>query len=112
MKQYFAKLALLTFIITIFSTNVLSQPSLFVWGDVRWSTGYPANGLEVRLIRNNTAAIIQRAYTNPAGRYAFYGIAGQPSDYSLQVYTGNRMRGWKGVPNLPIGGKAPDIIVN
>jgi hypothetical protein len=112
MKKYFAKLALLTFILSIFATNVLGQSQLFVWGDVRWSTGYPAIGLEVRLIRNSTNAIVRRSYTNPAGRYAFYGIAGRPSDYSLHVYTGNSMRGGIRVPNLPIGGKVRDIIVN
>ncbi len=116
MKDYFAKSALMILILGIFATTGLSHgqpaPPIFVWGNVKWVTGFSASGLEVRLIRNDTKAIVQTAYTNPSGRYAFLGVPGRPSDYTLRVYTGNRMRGEIRVPNLPIGGQAPDILIN
>ncbi len=117
MNNYFAKLALIILILSIFPTTVLSQAKpapvpLFLWGNVKWVTGFPAIGLEVRLIRNDTSAIVQTAYTNPSGGYAFFGSLGRPPDYRLKVYTGKTMRGEIRVPNLPIGGQAPDILIN
>ena len=115
MKHCFAKSALIILILGIFATTGLSQgrttSPIFVWGNVKWVTGFSASGLEVRLIRNDTQAVVQTAYTNPSGRYAFSGVPGRPSDYTLRVYTGNRMRGEIRVPNLPVGGQAPDIII-
>lgn len=97
-------------VITV-STSAPSQPNLFLWGNVKWNTGYPASGLEVRLIQNSNNTIIGTAYTNQAGRFAFFAIAGRPSDYNLQVYTGNTIRGSTVVPAMPIGGQAPDITI-
>ncbi len=116
MKNCFAKSALMILILAIFAIPHLSQgqtaPPIFVWGNVKWATGSSASGLEVRLIRNDTKATVRIAYTNPSGRYAFSGVPGRPFDYTLKVYTGNRMRGEIRVPNLPVGGQAPDIIIH
>jgi hypothetical protein len=105
-------LVLLTVSTGVLSTSALGQPPLFLWGNVRWSTGYPASGLEVRLIQTSTQTIARSAYTNQAGRFAFFGVGGQPSAYSLQVYTGNTMRGHAGLSEVPLGGQAPDVTVD
>lgn len=105
-------LVVLTVITGVLSTSALGQPPLFVWGNVRWNTGYPASGVEVRLIQTATQAVAGSAYTNQAGRFAFFGVGGQPSDYSLQVYTGNTMRGHAGLTGVPTGGQAPDVTVD
>jgi hypothetical protein len=113
MKGKFAvSVFLISIIGGVFIMSALGQPSLFLWGNVRWNTGSPAVGLEVRLIHVSTRNIVARAYTNQIGRFAFFGIGGQPSDYFLQACIGNTVRGGTGLPALPIGGQAPDIIIN
>ena len=96
-------------ILNFFPANTLSQTSLFVSGTVKWDTGIPAAGFEVRLVQNGV--IRARTYTNQAGRYAFFGIVGQPSQYTLMVFSRDRMLKEMPLPNLPVGGRVPEIII-
>ena len=92
----------------LFQNNALSG-ELFLWGTVKWNTGTPAVGLEIRLIKDET--IVARTYSNQAGRYGFFEIQGYPSQYSLEVfYSDDRLNSMR-VPDLPRGGKVPDIVV-
>jgi hypothetical protein len=109
MKTYFAKLFLIIVILCIIPIDSFGES--FLWGKVKWITGSSAIGLEVRLIRNDTNAIVAREYTNEDGSYTFSGIGGQPSDYSLQVFTRNSMKGGIKIPVLSIGSQVPDIII-
>ena len=100
------------FILVIFNflpTNTMSQHSLFVSGTVKWDTGIPAAGFEVRLVEGSV--IKAKAYTNQAGRYAFFGIGGIPSQYILMVFSRNRMLKEIPLHNVPVGGRVPDIIL-
>jgi hypothetical protein len=110
MKRRFELLVLLILIVPgHFSTVALSQTPLFLSGQVNWNTGFPANSVQVRLMHgSNTVAT---TYTNQAGRFAFFGIGGQPFQYSLQVWTGNQMRGQAGLAGVHIGGQAPVITI-
>lgn len=112
MKSNFKIVVFLILIVAgITSGRALGQSSLFVWGNVKWSTGYPAVGLEVRLIKTDSHNIAGRAYTNQSGRFSFYGVEDQPSDYSLQVCVGDTIRGETTLTALPIGGQSPDITI-
>ena len=107
MKKYLS-IVLLLILFGVFLKYAYGDPP-FVWGIVKWSTGSPAIGLEVKLVRNGVVAA--RAYTNQAGRYAFFGIAGQPSDYLVMVYYQDRVLAESKLPALTIGSQAPDMTV-
>jgi hypothetical protein len=107
MKKYLS-IVLLLIIFGVFSEYAYSEPP-FIWGIVKWSTGSPAAGLEVKLVRNGVVAA--RAYTNQAGRYAFFGIADQPSEYFVMVYYQDRKLTENKLPPLSIGSQAPDMTV-
>ena len=66
-------------------------------------------GIELRLVKNNVTQATK--YTNQAGRYAFFGIEGQPSDYVLMVFSGNTNLRQMSLINIPVGERIPDIIV-
>jgi len=109
-----ARLAtLFPIVVTLFST-VLSESAAeapFVWGTVRWSTRSLASALKVDLVGSD-GAVRATSYTNPTGRYAFFGISGQPPQYSLRVYYRDTLLTTKKVPNIPIGGRVPDVVVS
>jgi hypothetical protein len=89
MKTYFLHVIFMLMVCNIFQTSTFSQPSLFIRGTVKWNTGIPAPSLEIRLVQNDN--IIDRVYTNQTGGYGFFGIKGQPSQYTLKVFSGNNM---------------------
>ncbi len=96
-------------ILNFFPPNTLGQRSLFVSGTVKWDTGTPAVGFEVRLVQHGV--IRAKTYTNQAGRYAFFDVAGQPSQYALMVFFRDRMLKEIPLHNLPVGGRVPEIII-
>ena len=106
---------LVTFI--FISIKIVSQSTLFVWGEIKWTTNSPAIGMKVNLIKNatenDTARVVKSSYTNETGRFAFFNIEGQPSEYSIQIYSGEvekteQMR----IPVINIGRKVPTIIIH
>lgn len=82
---------------------------VFVWGNIRWITGTPAAGLEIRLLKGD--AIRAKAFTNQVGRYTFFDIGGKPSDYRLEVFAGERRLKRVAIPDIPTGRKVPDLVV-
>ena len=83
---------------------------LFLWGDVNWQSGVPANGLEIRLLKGTN--IRARAYTNPAGRYAFFDQAGAPAEYILQVLSAGKLLKQAPVgPQVGVGGRVANVVV-
>jgi hypothetical protein len=107
MKKHLAILALTLVTLGILSRNVCGQ-SLFVWGNVKWATGYPAIAIEVRLVQNDNT-VRSTAYTNQTGSYAFFGIEGRPSDYYVMVYSRGSVLGQIRVPEIPVGRQVPEI---
>jgi hypothetical protein len=105
MKKY---LSIVLLLMIVFSKYAYGDPP-FIWGIVKWSTGSPATGLEVKLVRNGVVAAT--AYTNQAGRYAFFGIADQPSEYFVMVYYQDKKLTENKLPPLSIGSQAPDMTV-
>lgn len=108
------KAALPAAAIFLLSTSLLlaqprSQPQLFIAGTVKWISGVPATGLQVKLVR--AGRVMATTYTNSAGRYAFFRIQGRPAEYSLQVYGRNALLKELRLPNLPAGSWVPDVVV-
>jgi hypothetical protein len=81
----------------------------FLWGTLRWRSGDPANAVQVRLVRGG--AVQATALSNPAGRYAFFNQPGTPSEYTLQVVKNGQVAQQVRVPQVPVGGQVPDIVV-
>lgn len=106
MKKFFKKATFILIILIIFPNTAFSQ-QLFIWGNVKWNTGTPAIGIELRLVKNNITQAI--GYTNQAGRYAFFDINGQPLEYMLMVFSGNANLSQISLANIPVGGRVPDI---
>ena len=82
----------------------------FLSGTVLWATESPAVGLQMDLLdqSGNSRA---RVYTNPAGRFAFYGISGHPRDYSLRVSHQSQVLHTSALSNFGIGARLPPIAV-
>ena len=109
MRNHIGKAIFVLAILNFFPTNTLGQHSLFVSGTVKWDTGTPAVGFEVRLVQAGVTKAT--TYTNQAGRYGFFGIGGQPSQYTLMVFSRDKMLKEMPLHNLPVGGHVPDIIL-
>lgn len=107
-KIIFLSIILLTF---FYAPNDTYCQSLFVWGNVKWITGNPSVGFEVKLIRLN-GEIASTAYTNQSGSYAFFGITGQPSDHYIMIYYKKNMIRQMKIPEIPLGQQVPDILLN
>jgi len=114
MRRTHLRLATLVLIVATLFSVVLNESFAeppFVWGTVRWSTRSPASALKVDLVGPD-GAVSATAYTNPTGRYVFFGIRGQPPQYSLRVYYRDTLLTTKRVPNISIGGRVPDVVVS
>jgi hypothetical protein len=97
-------------VLAVFNTAI-AQQNLFVWGEVKWTSGASAAGVEVRLMYGNQESA--RVYTNQGGRYFFFNVSGNPSNYSLVVVTGNIVRGQIAIPSsVGIGHRAPNLYIN
>ena len=92
-----------------FVTRRAFAAQVFAWGHIVWATGTPAAGLEVRLIRRGS--VRAKAFTNQAGNFTFFDIRGNPSDYHLEVFSGQRRLKRVPIPNAPPGQKLPDMVV-
>lgn len=106
MKQRLILLSTVLLMVGTHSHDVAGQ-SPFLWGYVKWATGYPAMGMEVRLVRNG--AVKSSVYSDQAGSYAFFGIDGRPSEFSVMVYSRESILGQIRVPDIPAGRQLPDI---
>jgi hypothetical protein len=106
----FARSVLLLIPLAIISQNSYGQ-SVSIWGNVLWATGSPAIGVEVKLVRNDKTLSVA-AYTNQAGRYAFFGIKGKPADYTLMVYYRDKLLRQEAVHDLRNRNQVPDIIIS
>lgn len=107
MKKILAISALILMTVCSLSKDVCAQ-SLFVWGNVKWATGNPAIGIEVRLLQNN-GMVKSTAYTDQTGSYAFFAIEGRPADYDVVAYSRGRVLGQTRVPAISPGGQVPEI---
>ncbi len=74
----------------------LAQGTPFLSGTVVWSSGVPAQGLEVRLVRDGQA--VSNTFTDNTGYFAFRDINGQPKEYGLNVFAAGGI-----VADLPVG---------
>jgi hypothetical protein len=90
-------------LLLLWAVGALSQAPLFFSGAIKWTTGNPAIGMEARLVQGG--AVRGRAFTNQAGLFSFYGLNGQPRDYTLKIYQGGNLL--KDVPlqGVPVGGQ-------
>jgi hypothetical protein len=90
-------------LLLIWPVSALTQSPLFFSGAIKWSTGNPAVGMEAKLVQGD--AVRARAFTNPAGLFGFYGLQGQPREYTLEIYQGGKFL--KNVPlqGVPVGGQ-------
>jgi len=80
----------MTLAVLCFPGKDIQSQSLFAWGNVRWSTGSPAIGVEVKLMLHN-GEMKSHMYTDQTGSYAFFGIDGQPSDHYVMVLSGGSL---------------------
>lgn len=85
----------------------LAQGTPFLFGTVTWSNGVPAEGLEVRLVRDGQ--VVSNTYTDNTGYFAFRDINGQPRDYSLNVVAAGGIVADMPVGDIPQGGTVPPI---
>ncbi len=64
---------------------VLAQNSSWLfYGTVTWNSTTAAASMKMRLLQDGKDK--KTVYTNPQGRYGFFDISGQPTDYSLEVW--------------------------
>lgn len=110
MKRKFS-LKIVTLVILFCMANIVfADNKLFLWGEIEWSSGTPAAGLEVQLIRNGSVIAIN--HSNTLGRYGFFNIKGNPSVYEIRILLGNEKLKLIGISkNVAIAGKIPKIIV-
>ena len=85
--------------------NVSAQSPLFLQGVVNWTSGQPAAWVEVQLVRGEM--VHSTTFTDDNGRYAFFGIPGQPHEYRILVYVGSDKRAETALFDVPLGGFAP-----
>ncbi len=85
----------------------LAQGTPFLSGTVTWSSGVPAQGLEVRLVRDRQ--VVSNTFTDNTGYFAFRDINGQPKDYSLNVVAAGGIVADLPVGDVPQGGTMPPI---
>jgi len=71
MQQCKTFLLFILVFVVLMSTDALAQSSS-LRGKVRWVTGAPAIGLEIKLQQNDKVLAI--TYTNESGLYAFFNI--------------------------------------
>jgi hypothetical protein len=85
-------LLLIAFLVRILVTSdtVYGQDNNWLMhGNVKWSTGTAAVSVKLRLLQNNKEKAV--TYTNQNGDYGFYGVKGQPGDYTLEASFNNRV---------------------
>lgn len=71
-------------------TPALSQDTHWLmYGTVTWRVNSPAASVKLRLLQGGKET--RAVYTNQEGRYGFYDVAGRPSDYTLEVWFGDRL---------------------
>ena len=109
MKKYFWILLLFLFIWGFLHQTGSSQ-NLFLRGVVKWNTGTPALGLQIRLIKDGV--IISKSYTNQKGRYVFFNIQGTPDQYYIEVYDRDNLLNTTDLLNVTTGSRVPDIIID
>ena len=80
-----------------------SQTQLFCSGVIKWANGTPAMGLEVQLVGHGQ--VRARAFTNQAGLFAFFGLPGQPSQYTLKIFQGSNFLRDFSLQGVPVGGQ-------
>lgn len=90
------------------SADALAQPSS-LRGKVRWITGAPAIGMEVKIQRNKRVMAV--TYTNDRGLYAFFNI--NPPFHGIVVVVSDSYRVLKEKHITDIGpnGELPDITI-
>jgi hypothetical protein len=108
MKKHCAVLLLTLMPLGIFLKDIRGQ-SPFLRGNVKWATGYPAIAVEVRLVQNQKK--IQSVYTDQAGSYAFFGVEGRPSEYTVVVYRQKSILGESKVPEVTASRQIRDIVL-
>lgn len=107
-KIIFLSVVMIAFFYASKETNC---QELYVWGNVKWITGYPSVGIEVRLIRYD-GVIVSNTYTNQSGSYAFFGISGQPSSHFISIYYRDNMINKTRIPEIAQGQQIPDIVLD
>jgi hypothetical protein len=86
------RLVALTLVVSslLICTSTLGQSSSWlIFGTVSWSTGTAAASVKIRLLHGAKEKAV--VYTNQQGRYGFLDVPGQPSDYTLEIWFGNRL---------------------
>ena len=97
--------------IFILSVNLsIADTRLFVWGTIEWEGGTPAAGLEVQLVGDGN--VIATNYSNMLGRYGFFNVSGNPSDYKISIsLAGEKLKQITIPEDVSIGGRVPKVIV-
>lgn len=104
-------LKIVTLVIFFCLENIaFADNKLFLWGEIEWSSGTPAAGVEVQLVRNGS--VIATNYSNSLGRYGFFNIKGNPSDNEISILLGKEKLKLITIPeNVGIAGKVPKVII-
>jgi hypothetical protein len=87
-----SRLIALTIVISslLISATALGQPSRWlIYGTVTWRTGTAAASVKMKLLQGGQEKAVE--YTNQQGRYGYFDVPGQPSDYTLEVWFGDRV---------------------
>ena len=108
MLKYKGVLLFILVIGLLLFTDALAQsPSLR--GKVRWVTGAPAIGLEVKIQQNNRVVAI--TYTNERGLYAFFNINTPLHGVVVIVSDSYRVLKEKRITGDGSNEKIPDIVI-
>lgn len=87
-----SRLVVLTFVVSflLIYATALGQPSRWlIHGIITWSTYTAAASVKIRLLQGAQEKAV--VYTNQQGHYGFFDVPGQPSDYAMEVWFGNRV---------------------
>lgn len=93
-------------VLLIYTTALSRDTQWLMYGTVTWGANARAASVKLRLLQGGQEKAVE--YTNQEGRYGFLNVAGRPSDYTLEVWFGDRLlRTYtpQGMQSIPRGGR-------
>jgi hypothetical protein len=79
---------ILILLIIMIPNGLYAQGSKSVSGTIKWSSGTPALGVPVKLVKDGKVAA--ETYSNQAGKFIFRDLKGSLTDYKLVITPNNK----------------------
>jgi hypothetical protein len=90
--------------------SAASAQTVALWGTVVWSSGAPAGGIELRLVRKGSV-LPEKIYTNSAGRFGLSRVSPPTTNYAVQVLRRGSVVKTVNLPPLRNGDRIPNIVM-